>query len=377
MLQLVTPGAASAVSAQDSEARPANLNASSLDSVSGPLGLGELFASELQAVGEQQAARLELEPGTEVSAEALPEAAESAQAAPELDAEQWLLSMLGQRDVQVQARDTPPTVSLGQAGEVASGAERGETSAWLAGAGLPVARALGHADSARGVLNDQAAELPTRQVGAADSARLPALLSKAEALLPAPIKPAEGPLLAALDALVGSADAPATETADGLATASSTTLPSSSAGGAERAIRLQGPEAKWGEQMLNALRDNVEMQVQQRVQSTTIRLDPPELGSMEIFLSHESGRLNVQITASQADVARLLQSTSERLRQELVGQHFTQVSVGVGSEGQSGQQHSQRDRARFLGEAEVAANHLRDAPVEEKTGFNRDVLITV
>lgn len=373
MLQLVTPGAASAVSAQDSEARPANLNASPLDSVSGPLGLGELFASELQAVGEQQAVRLELEPGTEVSAEALPEAAESAQAAPELDAEQWLLSMLGQRDVQVQARDTSPAPTL----EVASGAERGETSAWLAGAGLPVARDLGRADSARGVLNDPAAELPARQVVAADSARLPQLLSKAEALLAAPIKPAEGPLLAALDALAGSPDAPATEAADGLATASSTTLPSSSAGGAERAIRLQGPEAKWGEQMLNALRDNVEMQVQQRVQSTTIRLDPPELGSMEIFLSHESGRLNVHITASQADVARLLQSTSERLRQELVGQHFTQVSVGVGSDGQSGQQHSPRDRTRFLGEAEVAANHLRDAPVEEKTGLNRDVLITV
>lgn len=377
MLQLVTPGAASAVSAQDSEARPANLNASLPDSVSGPLGLGELFASELQAVGEQQAARLELEPGTEMSAEALPEVAESAQAAPELDAEQWLLSMLGQRDVQVQARDTSPTVSLGQAGEVASGAERGETSAWLAGAGLPVARDLGRADSARDVLNSPAAELPARQVVAADSARLPQLLSKAEALLAAPIKPAEGPLLAALDALAGSPDGPATEAADGLATASSTTLPSSSAGGAERAIRLQGPEAKWGEQMLNALRDNVEMQVQQRVQSTAIRLDPPELGSMEIFLSHESGRLNVHITASQADVARLLQSTSERLRQELVGQHFTQVSVGVGSDGQSGQQHSPRDRARFLGEAEVAANHLRDAPVEEKTGLNRDVLITV
>lgn len=377
MLQLVTPGAASAVSAQDSEARSANLNASPLDSVSGPLGLGELFASELQAVGEQQAVRLELEPGTEVSAEALPEPAESAQAAPELDAEQWLLSMLGQRDVQVQARDTSPTVSLGQAGEVASAAERGETSAWLAGAGLPVARDLGRADSARDVLNSPAAELPARQVVAADSARLPQLLSKAEALLAAPIKPAEGPLLAALDALAGSPDAPATEAADGLASASSTTLPSSSAGGAERAIRLQGPEAKWGEQMLNALRDNVEMQVQQRVQSTTIRLDPPELGSMEIFLSHESGRLNVHITASQADVARLLQSTSERLRQELVGQHFTQVSVGVGSDGQSGQQHSPRDRTRFLGEAEVAANHLRDAPVEEKTGLNRDVLITV
>ena len=87
------------------------------------------------------------------------------------------------------------------------------------------------------------------------------------------------------------------------------------------ACSLQAPEAG-GEQMLHALREHVEVQLQQRQQSASIRLDPPELGSLEIHLSHESGRLTVQLSAANADVARLLQQTSDRLRQELVAQQF-------------------------------------------------------
>src|SRR5690606_8551048 len=77
--------------------------------------------------------------------------------------------------------------------------------------------------------------------------------------------------------------------------------------GFQSTFKLPTAEAKWGEQLLHTLRDQVQVQLQQRIQNATIRLDPPELGSLEIFLSHESGRLNVHITASQSDVARLLQ----------------------------------------------------------------------
>ncbi len=120
------------------------------------------------------------------------------------------------------------------------------------------------------------------------------------------------------------------------------------------------------------------MQIQQRIQNATIRLDPPELGSLEIFLSHESGRLNVQINASQADVARLLQQTSDRLRQELAGGQFTQVNVQTSSEGQSGQQQSRHSASRFVAEEIIQVN---GQPATDKTrgqsGQARDVLITV
>ncbi len=148
--------------------------------------------------------------------------------------------------------------------------------------------------------------------------------------------------------------------------------------GNERLLRLEAPQAKWGEQMLQALRDNVELQLQQRVQNATIRLDPPELGSMEIFLSHESGRLTVQISATNGDVARLLQQTSDRLRHELVGQNFTQVNVQVGADGQSGrgqghgrQPHLPDDEPR------VAGNYSTAPAADDARGSDSDVLVTV
>ena len=142
---------------------------------------------------------------------------------------------------------------------------------------------------------------------------------------------------------------------------------------ADRALKLQAPEAKWGEQMLHALRENVDLQIQQKIQSATIRLDPPELGSMEIMLSHESGRLNIQLSAANADVARLLQQTSDRLRQELVGQHFVQVNVQVGAD--SGGQ--QRQRAALAGEELPTAARQEEQQQSRDSGRARDVLITV
>ncbi len=143
-------------------------------------------------------------------------------------------------------------------------------------------------------------------------------------------------------------------------------------------VKLPTPEAKWGEQLLHTLRDQVQVQIQQRIQNATIRLDPPELGSLEIFLSHESGRLNVHINASQADVARLLQHTSDRLRHELAGGQFTQVNVQTSNDGQSGQQQS-RHGARHFAAGEIIQANGQTSQDSSRTdsGQSSDVLITV
>ncbi|HWV09844.1 MAG TPA: flagellar hook-length control protein FliK, partial [Pseudomonas sp.] len=273
--------------------------------------------------------------------------------------EQWLLSMLGQRDAQVQARDGEP---LPPAGDAVTAIDEGADAQVLRGpltlpTGGPVAPAVDY---------DAALRSSGSSLGAVDLDTLPANTAAVfEALAPEAL---DAETASAIERAV-SAPTSRTETPTTTGTAHSA-LP-------ERTLKLQGPEHKWGEQMLHALRENVEMQVQQRMQSATIRLDPPELGSLEIFLSHESGRLSVQISAAQADVARLLQSTSERLRQELVGQNFMQVSVGVSSDGQSGQQHARQERTpRFDEEPGVAANLT--APVQTGATQRRDdVLITV
>lgn len=144
----------------------------------------------------------------------------------------------------------------------------------------------------------------------------------------------------------------------------------------EQALKLQGPEAKWGEKMLHSLRNSVDLQVQQKLQTATIRLDPPELGSMEILIKHEAGHLSVQISASQTDVAKMLQQVSERLRHELVGQHFTEVSVEIGGEGTGDRQQSQQHQAQFFREEPVIAAQQVVAE-QGKTGRSSDVLVTV
>lgn len=279
-------------------------------------------------------------------------------------AEQWLLGMLDQQRVQVQARDSVEFAQVSWSSPAApvdaDGLVDEFAEAVLSGRPLPLSaqpqteRLLANAALARPVVETGVAlNLLALGAGATEfAAELPveALTLRAAA---EDVREA-APLLG---------ESPA----------------SSVAPGAERLLKLQAPEAKWGEQMLHALREHVEVQLQQRQQSASIRLDPPELGSLEIHLSHESGRLTVQLSAAHADVARLLQQTSDRLRQELVGQHFVQVNVQVAADGQSGQQGQARQRMP-AGEEPVAANGLAEDTAQdtERSGSRaRDVLVTV
>ncbi|WP_053075885.1 flagellar hook-length control protein FliK [Pluralibacter gergoviae] len=88
------------------------------------------------------------------------------------------------------------------------------------------------------------------------------------------------------------------------------------------------------------LGERLQVQLKNQVQHATIRLDPPEMGKIDIALKLEGGRVQVQISASHAEVYRALLLTSGDLRQSLSEQHFSAVSVQVSS--QSGQQHQGR-----------------------------------
>lgn len=180
---------------------------------------------------------------------------------------------------------------------------------------------------------------------------------------------------------VRSEDAPlqmlASRSGEAAGTIMSTPAQPSGAAAVPAEVRLHGPEARWGEQMLQALRDQVEMQVSQRSQQATIRLDPPELGSLNIQISHEQGKLSVHINAAQTDVARLLGLLSERLRHELIGQNFTEVSVGVGSGAEQGKQGRQRQASHFAGESIGAAREVAQQPDGGNHGPASDILISV
>lgn len=298
---------------------------------------------------------------------------------PGLSPEQWLLGMIDQQLAEIQARDaagTGPAAALVAAepdGQQPPQAPALCPADWLAG--LPGEPAAGTAQAAAsGSQPFNTSSGPGRLAEASAAA----LFVAAPAVAPAPAMPAL-PLAAE-----AAADVTPDNLLDALEASTSAEPPAGAAEAgrptpghaAERTLRLQAPDSKWGEQMLLALREHVDLQVQQKVQNATIRLDPPELGSLEILLSHESGRLHVQLSAGNADVARLLQQSSDRLRQELVGQHFVQVSVQVGADGGGGQGQPRQRMATAPEEAPLAARAVEPEP--ERGGTRpRDVLVTV
>ncbi|MBA1274844.1 flagellar hook-length control protein FliK [Stutzerimonas azotifigens] len=356
-----------AIEGQPQAARPAGFAQLSAELPERSFGrLSERFAEQMTSAAAGQvfsapAERLgQPHPDLPQGSDAQPESAEQ----PELTAEQWLQGMLEQSVAVVEAREGSRI------------------------AGDSAERAM----SEQEVLQDVDAQ-PQSATIAADQPLLvmPAVLldrwsgpNAAAKLVQRPLDMTAPPM-----AGVGRAEQARGTPLDALLAAGDTGLADTAVQGGERQLlaqpqgnerllRLEAPQAKWGEQMLQALRDNVEMQLQQRVQSATIRLDPPELGSMEIFLSHESGRLTVQISATNGDVARLLQQTSDRLRHELVGQNFTQVNVQVGADGQSGRGQGQGRQSQLpADEPQIVGNFATAPAADDARGSRSDVLVTV
>ncbi|MFV3366906.1 flagellar hook-length control protein FliK [Pseudomonas sp. NY15435] len=278
-------------------------------------------------------------------------------------AENWLAGMLSQAGLVVQARDNPPA----------------QTAAQVSGFATPPIDSSAQPAPAAVKPEDMLlppAELSEEPAKATPPAPREATQSQAQTLLQQHLAAsAQGPESAA-------PQLPAVALEHRLPAADNGAPPAPSAPATplfDKPLHLKGNnDAHWGEQMVSALRDNVELQLGQRVQNATIRLDPPELGALEILVRHEAGQLNVQISASNGDVVRLLQNTSERLRQELVGQNFLQVNVQVSSDSQSGQQ-GQQNRQRFAEEQLAVAANPRDTQASEGAAprGDSDVLITV
>ncbi|MBL4280136.1 flagellar hook-length control protein FliK [Vibrio fluvialis] len=110
-------------------------------------------------------------------------------------------------------------------------------------------------------------------------------------------------------------------------------------------VRIDTQAGKWGEQMLQVLHDRVTLQAQQNLQEAKIRLDPPDLGKLDLVVRVEGDRLSVQLNANAAATREALMQVSDRLRAELQSQNFVHVDVNVGSDQGSQRQSSSQDDA--------------------------------
>ncbi|OWF81988.1 flagellar hook-length control protein FliK [Yersinia rohdei] len=112
----------------------------------------------------------------------------------------------------------------------------------------------------------------------------------------------------------------------------------------ESQLTLAKNQPEWQQQLRTALGERLQLQVESKVQHATIRLDPPDMGKIDISVHMEGGKLQVHINASQADVYRALQQSSAELRQTLTGQNSATVEVQVSANNSQQQQQKQQNK---------------------------------
>ncbi|WP_429121551.1 flagellar hook-length control protein FliK [Aeromonas allosaccharophila] len=103
-------------------------------------------------------------------------------------------------------------------------------------------------------------------------------------------------------------------------------------------VRLSDNQSQWGQQLVNLLQDKVELQVNQQVKQAHIRLDPPELGRLELTVKLDGDRLSVQLNVTNPAVREAMIQSMERLRMSLAPHHAGGVEVNVGQGSEQGQQ---------------------------------------
>jgi flagellar hook-length control protein FliK len=115
-------------------------------------------------------------------------------------------------------------------------------------------------------------------------------------------------------------------------------------------VKVETSHSQWARDLVASLGDRLTMQINQQVKEATVRVDPPELGKVELIVRMDGDRLNIQLNASNAGVRDMLTQHAERLRNDLLAQNLQTVDVHVGQDGQR-EQHKP-----FLTPDIVAAN---------------------
>jgi flagellar hook-length control protein FliK len=132
-----------------------------------------------------------------------------------------------------------------------------------------------------------------------------------------------GPDAGTQDGNADHAAAPATTVAAGVP------APAPSGQPATDTVKLAGPPTAWRQSLQEALGERLHLQVGKNIEQAVIRLEPPQLGRIDIAIRHSAGTLEVNISASNGEVLRQLQAVSDNLRGDLSQRQFTEVAVSV------------------------------------------------
>lgn len=136
-----------------------------------------------------------------------------------------------------------------------------------------------------------------------------------------------------------------------------------------RQEKLKGSSSEWGQRLLSVLGDKVNLQIGQQVQRAQIRLDPPNLGSIEISIDVDGDKTSVSLVASNSQVRDAISQTLEQLRQTLMQNGSVSIDLNLSDKQQSNQHNKDEPIA---GNNTLADNG--EAEVSEKQESSSDWL---
>jgi len=108
-------------------------------------------------------------------------------------------------------------------------------------------------------------------------------------------------------------------------------LANSIANQAGDALHLNGSPEQWQQPLRAALGDRLQLQLSRNDERAVIRLEPPNMGSVEISVRQSGGALQVNIAASHSEVLRQLHTIGDAVRQDLSQRQLGEVAVTVTS----------------------------------------------
>ena len=135
------------------------------------------------------------------------------------------------------------------------------------------------------------------------------------------------------------------------------------------AVKMESQQNAWSKQLFNVLQDRIEMQVHQNIKQANIRLDPPDLGRLDLSVRMDGDRLTVMINTSNSMIREALQASLQQLRSELSNQFGAGVDVNVGG-GSGGGEFKEREHNVALSSSEEQTENVTLLPIEQHGLFN-------
>ena len=135
------------------------------------------------------------------------------------------------------------------------------------------------------------------------------------------------------------------------------------------AVKMENQQNAWSKQLFNVLQDRIEMQVHQNIKQANIRLDPPDLGRLDLSVRMDGDRLTVMINTSNSAIREALQASLQQLRSELSNQFGAGVDVNVGG-GSGEKEFKESEHNVALSSSEEQTENVTLLPIEQRGLFN-------